>query len=685
MDEPGLFGPHGEVLTGIRDELGSDAGAVIVNDTDLPDGVIEDAVMDYFVENASLAGVQPNTFQTYSSNQGSLLARSKFTTPTSVIGEIELARDLAERDDDVAAVIGSMLAIAFSEGMDNFHADEATVAIFNRICEEAGMDHVVQEFYREWLISGQINSATLFTRKNLEYMPAGAKRPVENSVAMPLCGVLPAEKIRVLGNDLFGTAELAYNPAGEPKLQEWLEAYFDSKVSPARKAQLGKEDRIAANLFLEKKAIEWDYRDDEAGRFSGNLYVLNPRMVQRSTMPKGSWKYPRPPLTRDFALLEAKRLLNIMDFALLQGGSNFIVVAKKGSDNKPATKPEIRNLSSMVRHASRTGVIVGDHRLSFEIITPELKELLNPQKRRLIGRKLAMALMRTPEQGTEEPGTEGAKLETEIFGRVVTLDRRDIKRHIENNIYPEVVKRNPSLLKERASLWFPKVVLTAGQFFTDYVLKLRDRGDIPRSWATSVAGFPWDAAVQERKREIERGDDDVMTPTGVPFSSDEAGPQDNNEGRPKGAKDNEGGDPAKPKRTISQNPGETVKAERVTAFYDDELAKVVRIGERALALLEEHPDYEIGRMTKAEHAAAGAADAHQNGSVFFAPVNPTFEVSDAKVVRLTDGLSMIVGRLRGSGAMVAKTLCFREPEYGRAEAEDLALRWGFAVEIEQPA
>ena len=45
-------------------------------------------------------------------------------------------------------------------------------------------------------------------------------------------------------------------------------------------------------------------------------------MVGRSTMPKGAWSYPRPPMTRTFALLEAKRLLNIMDLALLQGGSN---------------------------------------------------------------------------------------------------------------------------------------------------------------------------------------------------------------------------------------------------------------------------------------------------------------------------------------------------------------------------
>jgi hypothetical protein len=42
-------------------------------------------------------------------------------------------------------------------------------------------------------------------------------------------------------------------------------------------------------------------------------------------------------------------------------------------------------------------VIVGDHRLSFEIITPKLDELLNRDKRKLLGRKIASRLLRVPE------------------------------------------------------------------------------------------------------------------------------------------------------------------------------------------------------------------------------------------------------------------------------------------------
>jgi hypothetical protein len=179
-------------------------------------------------------------------------------------------------------------------------------------------------------------------------------------------------------------------------------------------------------------------------------------------------------------------------------------------------------------------MIVGDHRLSFEIITPKLDELLNSEKRRLLGRKIAMRMMGVAERA-EESASNGEQSDTEVVSRVVMADRRDIQRHIENNIYPEIVKRNRTVLtKGPASLWFPKIILQGLNYFTELVLKLRDRGDISRSTAVAAAGFDWDAEVAKRKQEVASGDDKIMEPASVPHSSSEAGPQDNNEGRPKG-------------------------------------------------------------------------------------------------------------------------------------------------------
>lgn len=623
-----------------------------------------------------MAGAGHNTtFQTYAANQGSLLARSEFTTPTNVIEEIKLARALAERDDDVGATIGAMIATAFGEGMENFHEDETTVAVFNAIARECNLDRVLKECYREYLISSQMNTASLFTRSNIDLRVPGQEETRTEVVSSPLVGVLPAENIRVLDNDLFNTGTLAYAPDDEG-LRKWLDEFFDPQTTAARKAEMGRQDRVAANMFTGRVEIAGDLGMDECLLGATAVYTLNPRMVQRTTFPKGSWKYPRPLLTRNFALLEAKRLLNIMDYALLQGGANFVVVAKKGTDERPAMPSEIANLREVVKRASRTGVIVGDHRLDFEIITPKLDELLNPAKRSLIGRKLAMGLLRRPEHATVEPGSEGEKTDVELLARVIASDRHDIKRHVEGNVYEETVRRNPRLLTQGpAKLWFPKIILQGTQYFTDFVLKLRDRGDIPRKYAVEAGGFDYEAGVQQRQREKDAGDDEVMAPAPVPFSSPNAGPQDNQQGRPSG-----GSDSARPQQTIQQTPGETVRAQ-----YDAQLERVVRVGENTLALLEEYADYSVGRITTIEREAFDTEEVQRRGSIIAVPVNQGVSVTGEKAVRLRDGLSMILGNRPGDKALLAKVITFREPEFSLEEAETAVARWGWPlVELQEP-
>jgi len=653
---------------------------VVVNETGLPDDLVLDATRDYFVENASMAWGQQTNFQLYNQRQGSMLARSDYRTPTNVLEEIRLARNLAEYDDDVGAVMREVLALGFGEGMEHQHADEKSLAIFDAIAREANLDHVFKEIYREYLIASQFTTAMLFTRREIEFTPQGASEAAETLVNAPLIGVFHSENVRIIGNDMFGTGILAYDPPDE-KLRAWLDEYFSERTTVSRKAEMGRQDRATANLFTGVISID-DFANVEdrpwQSSITGRLYLLNPRLCFRTSMAKGTWKYPKPLLTANFGLLEAKRLLNIMDYALLQGGSNFIVVAKKGTDDRPAQPEEIQHLVEVVRRASKSGVIVGDHRLSFEIITPKLDELLNPAKRRLLGRKIAMRMMGIAERA-EESASNGEQADTEVLARVVMADRRDIQRHVENNIYPEVVKRNKTLLsKGPAGIWFPKIILQGLNFFTELVLKLRDRGDIARSTAVAAAGFNWEAEVAKRKQEVESGDDELMAPASVPHSSEEAGPQDNNEGRPKGSGDGNKPDPAAPKRTITRNKGETVKA-----WWDEELDEIVRVGEVTYAILEEYADTkeEDGfRVSALEREAIEAREPVIRGGAAVVPVNVGVPVySELRVVKLREGLRMVVGYRRDNNAIVAVALDFREPEFSVHDVEARTARWGFGL------
>jgi hypothetical protein len=119
---------------------------------------------------------QPSSFQMYATQgQGSMLARTPFRTPQNVIEEIKLARQMVDQDDDLKATIQYMSNIAFGDGMRNQHPDEKTQALFNRIAREMNLDYVWQELYREWLISSQVNTVTIFTRKRLTFNPDGTE------------------------------------------------------------------------------------------------------------------------------------------------------------------------------------------------------------------------------------------------------------------------------------------------------------------------------------------------------------------------------------------------------------------------------------------------------------------------------------------------------------------------------
>ena len=688
LDAGATAGPVGSVHT------------VVVNDTELPDALVQEAAAHwmtdtYFQENASLAGAQ-STFQTYV-NDGSLLARHRYRTPTNVIEEMKLARDLAERDDDVRSIIGGVIALAF-EHIQHYAKDQKTLELFQEMASARRMnlEHVLEEMMREYLITTTCTTVKLFIPdilqhstddSNGEYLANPTKTPVQ--VLTPRIGVLPGENIRVIGSDLFGDHGLAYWPGDDPKLVKFLQEFFDPKTTPARRNEMRKIDPVSTTLFIQPVEVQEQQAFLPGSSFVA--YLMNPNMVHRTTMPKGFWPYPRPLLAAVFPLLEAKRLLNIMDFALLQGAANYIVVAKKGSDQRPALPNEIVQLRELVRHLGRTGVVVGDHRLQFEILTPKLDDLLKAEKRDLISKHIAMALLRKPENVAQE-GSALAETEVEWVARVIESDRRKLIRHIEHFIYHDTVQANPTLFTQHPQIWAPKIILRGTQYFTDLVLKLRDRGDIPRKYAVEAAGFNFGAAVAERQREVDAGIDDIMLPAEVPYTvpagvadknapteSDARGkgtPQDNSAGRPRGSSNGRSSlDPAHRQRTITRNAGETVKAWREPGMMSP-----YKMGELTRAVLKQYEDTaKEGRLSKAERDAVMSEAISTSGAMTIIPVNEVYEVGELVAIRLAQGLSLYVGH-RADGAVVARGLGFRAPEFDELKAQEIAMPWGFPVE-----
>jgi hypothetical protein len=656
---------------------------VILNESDLPDEVVQ----TYIEENASLMGLSPgNSYQTYAAaGAGNLMTRPKWKPPSNLIEEIVMARELADRDDDVAATIGAMTALAFGEGLQHSHRDEVTVAMFDEIAEKAQVALKFKEMYREWLIAHQVTTAVVFRREQVSFVPMGADRQRSRNAVIPMVAILPAEQIRVTGNDIFGNAKLAYRPFSG-RQEQWLQEYFSNRTTPARKQEMRREDPILTTLLTEQVAwdpmlegsAQWVYSDPLDPIVGSYVYTLNPELVKRVTGPKGQWQNPRPMMTRNMPLLEAKRLLTIMDYTLLEAGANFLLVVKKGSDNRPALPEEITNLRETIMRASRSGVLIGDHRVDVEVITPKLDELLNPDKRKLIGRKLAAALLRIPDIGTTETGAGQEVLtSTEILSRVIASDRHDLTGHMKRSVYELTAQRNDL---GTPGVWFPRIVLQGLQFFQDLLLGLRDRGDIPRKYVVEAAGFDWTSAVEQRRLEKSSGDDKVMTPAAVPFSSPDAGPQDRGGGRPPGAKTDQATPraPGSGKRTVQKNAGETIKAE-----WEGSDGPIYRFGELTYGILETYPDRTIGRITRDERSALATVGSDHDGApvvqggVIVVPVNLEYAIEDVKAVRLTRGMSVLVGNRDFDDAVVTRALVFRKSEFSEVDAEEWAMRWGF--------
>jgi hypothetical protein len=687
------------VPEGVRARVEKDAARVLVdNQTDLPDEV----VLDFFTENTAMFGFGQETRYLSYPSEGTMMARSKWRPPRNVIEEIAIARDYVERDDDVAGAVGAILAAAYHAGYANQHEDEQVEHTFEEMSEDIGLSHVLHEMHRELLISSQINTITVFTRGNYEIRPENVTRMITRSVAAPLIGVLPAERVRVLGDDLLGQGQLAYVPEGT--LREWLRAYFGVSTSPARKREMRLSDPLAATMFIGPAQVPWNEIGGGDGLLTSGMdvYLLNPDMVKRSTFPKGAWRYPRPLLTRNLPLLEAKRLLNVMDHALLQGGINYIVVAKKGDEKKPATQAELTNLYGIVQRASRSGVLIGDHRINIEVVQPNLSEMLNPSKRQMIGRKLAQALLRVPEFGSDETGA-AVQTFTAVAQAVITDDRALVIGHLHRYIWREVMQRNRATFgrADRPLIWTPKIILQGLDFWTQYLLKLYDRGDLPRKYMVNFGGFDYDAVKAQKQREVAAGHDEIFSPPPVPYSApgqtnnpnqDPAnpyrfgtpggapGPNDNGGGRPQGSP-NRNGQPAdrvRPSRVVRRTPGETVRAS-----YSDELRRVVRIGEITERVLGEYPGATLGRVTTAERAALDATHTTNVANVIVVPVNPDYQIEEPQAVRLSENFSMLVGNRVPDGAVVATAFCFREPRFSIHDAEDMVIRWGYQITIVQ--
>ena len=489
--------------------IGSDPGdIVVINDTEANTEFIADALKHSHPEIATMLNWGNNV----RGRKGGLLERDRYTTPPHIYAQMKVSRDACESDDVVSGVLETTESLAFNR-MSVQCEEEDEEDIWNQIIEDIDLDDRIREMWREMFTVSQFYVASWWTTKS--YKVGGkSKKGVQRkkqflNLKVPEgITLLDPHRIVPVGNFMFGQEELCW-AAGREEVE-----LYDNILSGQQ------ADETIKRLLTGKRELT---REEHAtlgqmGFEGGSLYTLNPKVVYRVTATRPQFKpFADVRMKSVFPLLDLKEQLREMDRAYLLGATNFIVLIRKGSDAMPARQDELTSLQSAVRTLSRIPVIVGDHRLEIEIITPKIDMVLTPEKYNTIDARITARLYKMFMTGNYAAGAKGddsMKL-VRIVARGMEATRSLIRRSIEEQILDQVYERNDALTQPPALQFHPKsIAIDFDPGLAAFFMDLLDRRHVSRQTVLEQIDLDQDDEARKKEREAENYDEifESLTP-----------------------------------------------------------------------------------------------------------------------------------------------------------------------------
>ena len=479
--------------------------------------------------------------------RGSMFDRGAFSPPNNVYDEMRTARTALDVDDIVSGVADITEAFAFQGSKwESTNADEAD--IFNQWAGKVNMDAVLRRMWREeYTLSQVVVAATWGWHEFTVRGQTGGKDeaddtdPTTDPAADPAAGVPPKpkqkrkrrkkyrlwapENLAVL--DATKVVPVGFTPMGPEKLA-WCASEAEighwQDVAEGRTVDLHMETFFVGR-YLPDAAEE--RRLQRMGVPTDKLLLMNPETVWRHTLTKGDYEaFPQLRMKSIFGHLDLKRQLMNADRASLIGAANYILLVRKGTDQRPAQQEEIENLRENYNFIAKMPVIISDHRLEIEIIAPKIDLTLQSEKYDVLDTRILMRLL-----GTLSLGARGQRNETNVtlshaVARMMENRRHMMKRSIErelarsivehpNNQRPgggQLIEREPNLvfMPRNVSLGFDAALLQA-------MLSLRTQREISRE--TILEQFGLDQATEAIRMEHEEEFFDDVFKTRIPFAA----------------------------------------------------------------------------------------------------------------------------------------------------------------------
>ena len=472
---------------------------------------------------------------------GGIFDRDRFVDPDDPGEQIRLARR-ALRDDVIGGAADLTESLALS-ATDIYSPDDDEQDAWNQWAAEFDMDSRLREAWRILYADSQFVAATEWARRSYTVRgrtaAGNARRRVFDLLVPTSMTFLDSRKVTPVGTLMFRREHLAYiADAREATLFDQILARRDGIVpvnpsglpggfgfgrlvprSGVPAPSIAPEDDIVERLLVGRYEPSADERAElnADGVTSGDLFLLDYRFAFRHTLTRPTYqRFADVRLASCFELLDLKNLLRSMDRAHLLGGSNFIVLVRKGTDQLPAQQPEITALRESVNTIAQVPVIVGDHRLSIDIVTPKLDVTLNTSRYDLIDRRLtARALGTFVPTGADQ--ADPLKL-GKVIGRNLESRRRMLRRSFEAHLFEPIRRTNPDIT-QRAKLAFSPatIALSFDAAFASFLLDLREAKELSRD--TILSQFDLDQRDEARQREREADLYDDIFQTIVPHGA----------------------------------------------------------------------------------------------------------------------------------------------------------------------
>ena len=451
---------------------------------------------------------------------GGLFNRDKWVTPDKIVDQFITAYKAATEDDIVSSFLDQTESLAISRmSLDATESDEQT-NIWGQISVDLDLGQRLREIWRDLHIFSQAYVAVLWGEKSYKVKGKTASgnkaRRGFNNLKVPIgITLLDPTKIVPIGSFLFGKERLAYI-ADEDEVSGIRGVLTPSETDPI-------DDEIVKQLFVrEIKEDELTGADQErlnqfGAKKRSTMFELNPEQVRRITFTRSPHEsFAAIRVKSVFELLDLKHQLRAMDRVHLLAGTNFILLITKGSDDKPATSAEIQSLSSQVRTVAKSPILVGDHRLNVEIVTPKTDNTLDATRYNGIDSRITARLYQILVTGGFQVGGKGDdSLKLARFIAVGLQSRREMIRTLIRDLVIEpTLEKNPSLSSPTELQFHPRrISIDFDSNFAAFLQDLRDRGDISRETILEQVDFDQTTEFERRKFEAEEMDDTFQTTT----------------------------------------------------------------------------------------------------------------------------------------------------------------------------